>query len=123
MCIGGVRESDAPRLERAVGDGVEVSEDVEDWELDFDTDGQIEGSVCRISLRPRREAGGAPLRFRTDWIISGNGDASAPPVASVSSGVGEGGRGIETGNARDILILILERDEERKCVMLVVAIV
>lgn len=122
MCIGGVREGDALRLERAVGDGMVISEDVDDWELDFDTDGHIEGRVCRRSLRPRIDA---PVLFWTESVTSVNEDTGVS-VASVTSGarMGEGGRGIETGNARDRLILKLERDEEDEYddVMLVPAI-
>jgi hypothetical protein len=46
--IGGVRDGEAARLARAVGDGMD---DVEDRELDFDVTRHMEGRACLGPLR------------------------------------------------------------------------
>lgn len=50
MCIGGVRDGEAARLARAVGDGMVDDDVVEDRNFDFDVTRHMEGSLG--PLRP-----------------------------------------------------------------------
>jgi hypothetical protein len=89
--IGGVLESGGVRLARAVGDGMDDADELEDWESHCDITGHMTGSVCREASRLQDDKPGKPGLL---WL--GNTDKGCADMAFVLAAmVGEIGRGLE----------------------------